>query len=182
MVAGPRRDHASRQVTRQAGRPARYDACMSERSGQLTAAEVIEALGLVPLEPEGGHVRQTWRDAGSSAIYYLVEPPDFSGLHRLEYVEIWAWHAGAPVAMLVIGEAGDVTEPVLGPDLVAGQRPQLVVPPGAWQAGEPLGGWSLVSTFMAPPYSDAIVTFARADEVAGRHPVHDARIRRLCRF
>jgi len=131
---------------------------------------VIEALGLVPLEPEGGHVRQTWPDDGSSAIYYLVERPDFSGLHRLEHPEIWAWHAGAPVSMLLIDAAGEVTEPVLGPDLAAGQRPQVVVPPRTRQAGEPGSGCSLVSTFMAPPHSDEIITFVRADEMGGWYP------------
>jgi predicted cupin superfamily sugar epimerase len=155
---------------------------VSERIDGLTAGDVIGMLGLVALEPEGGHVRQTWRDDRSSAIYYLVERPDFSGLHRLEHLEVWAWHAGAPVWMLLIHESGEVSEPVLGPDLAAGQRPQVVVPPRTWQAGEPLGGWSLVSTFMAPPYSDEIVTFARADDLAGRCPGHEDRIRRLCRF
>jgi len=142
---------------------------------------IIELLGLVPLQPEGGHVRQTWLDERSSAIYYLVVAPDFSGLHRLEHLEIWAWHAGAPARMLLIDAGGVVTEPVLGPDLESGERPQVVVPGGWWQAAEPLGAWTLVSTFMAPPYSDATVTFAAADDLAARHPEHEDRIRRLCR-
>ena len=152
---------------------------MDER---LTPERIVELLGLTPLVPEGGHVRQTHLDARSSAIYYLMEAPDFSGLHRLEHLEIWAYHAGSPVALLLIDEVGTVTEPVLGPDLDAGQRPQVVVPPGMWQAAEPLGAWSLVSTFMAPPYSDEVISFARWADFGGRHPAHDARIRRLCRF
>jgi uncharacterized protein len=84
--------------------------------------------------------------------------------------------------MLLIDPDGRVTEPILGPDLEAGQRPQLVVPGGTWQAAEPLGPWTLVSTFMAPPYADDGVTFAHWDEMAGLHPGHDDRIRRLCRF
>ncbi len=149
---------------------------------ELTARRIIEMLGLRPLVPEGGHVGETWRDERSSAIYYLMERPDFSGLHRLDRVEIWAHHLGAPVAMLLIAESGVVTEPVLGPDLGAGQRPQVVVPPRTWQAAEPLGPWSLVSTFVAPPYADDAVTFARWSELAGRYPAHDDQIRRLCRF
>jgi predicted cupin superfamily sugar epimerase len=151
-------------------------------SETLTADRVVELLGLVPLVPEGGHLAQTWRDEGSSVIYYLVAHPDFSGLHRLEHVEVWAHHLGGPVRMLLIDEAGVVSEPVLGPDLEAGQRPQVVVPPGTWQAAEPLGAWSLVSTFMAPPYTDAGVSFARWADFEGRYPAHEERIRRLCRF
>ena len=146
------------------------------------AGAIIGALGLVPLVPEGGFVRQTWLDERSSAIYYLLERGDFSGLHRLEHLEIWAWHAGAPLSMLLIDAGGVVTEPVLGPGIAGWQRPQVVVPGGWWQAAEPLGAWTLVSTFMAPPYSEAIVEFGRREDLAGLHPAHAARIARLCRF
>jgi predicted cupin superfamily sugar epimerase len=148
---------------------------------ELTPDRIIELLDLVPLQPEGGHVRQTWLDGRASGIYYLVVAPDFSGLHRLEHLEIWAWHAGAPARMLLVDADGAVTEPVLGPDLVAGERPQVVVPAGTWQAAEPLGPWTLASTFVAPPYSDAIITFAAAAELAVLHPEHADRIRRLSR-
>jgi predicted cupin superfamily sugar epimerase len=145
------------------------------------ARQIVELLGLVPLLPEGGHVGETYRDANASAIYYLMAHPDFSGLHRLKHVEIWAHHAGAPVRMLLIDPDGLVAEPVLGSDLLRGERPQIVVPAGTWQAAEPMGPWSLVSTFMAPPYSDAIVTFATRAEMAGRYTRHQGRIDRLCR-
>ncbi len=152
----------------------------------LTAHEVIEALGLTPLPTEGGHLRQTYLDERCCAIYYLMAQPDFSGLHRLEHLEIWAHHAGAPARMLLIDPAGVVTEPVLGSDLAAGQVPQVIVPPGVWMAAEPLGDWSLLSTFMAPPYADDIVTFARWADLDGRFDgrflEHAERIRRLCRF
>jgi uncharacterized protein len=146
------------------------------------AREIIERLGLVPLLPEGGFVRQTHLDERSSAIYYLMAAPDFSGLHRLDHVEIWAHHAGSPVSMLLIDQAGTVTEPVLGPDVAAGQQPQIVVPPGVWQAAEPLGAWSLVTTVVVPPYSDEIVAFAMRADFEGGYPGHEARIERLCRF
>ena len=148
----------------------------------MTAAEVIRRLGLTPLEPEGGHFAETWRDERSSAIYYLMARPEFSALHRLEHLEIWAHHAGAPARMLLIGPGGTVSEPVLGSDLEAGELPQVAVPAGTWQAAEPLGDWTLVSTFMAPPYADDVVTFAHRDELAAAHPDHADRIARLCRF
>ncbi len=146
------------------------------------ARDVIRALGLRPLEPEGGHVAETWRDGHSSAIYYLMARPGFSALHRLDRPEIWAWHAGAPARMLLLGPDGSTSEPVLGPDLAAGERPQVAVPAGTWQAAEPLGDWTLVSTFMAPPYAEEAVAFGRADDLAGRYPAAGARIARLCRF
>ncbi len=148
----------------------------------MTAVDVIRRLELRPLEPEGGHVAETWRDERSSAIYYLMARPECSALHRLDHLEIWAHHAGAAARMLLIHPDGSVTEPILGSDLEAGQAPQVVVPAGTWQAAEPLGDWTLVSTFMAPPYASDIVTFARRDDIVPAHPAHAERIARLCRF
>jgi uncharacterized protein len=42
---------------------------------------------------------------------------------------------------------------VLGPDLAAGARPQLVVPTGAWQAAESLGDWTLAGCTVAPGFA-----------------------------
>ena len=124
---------------------------------------------------------QTHRDDRASAIHYLMVAPDVSGLHRLDHLEIWAWHAGSPARMLLVDASGTVTEPVLGPDLAAGERPQIVVPGGWWQACEPSGAWTLVSTFMAPPYADDIVTFEGGAALAASHPAHAERILRLAR-
>lgn len=144
------------------------------------AVRVIEALHLVPLPVEGGRWAQSWRDERCSAIYYLLVTPEFSALHRLAHLEIYAYHAGAPLAMLLLYPDGVVSHVVLGPDVAAGQRPQVVVPAGVWQASESTGAWSLVGTVVVPPYTDGIVEFAVADELADRYPDQMSEIRRLC--
>lgn len=154
---------------------------MADPTPGLTPELIIERLGLVPLEPEGGFVGQTYLDERASAIHYLMAGGAVSGLHRLEHLEIWAWHAGSPARLLLIAPDGVVTEPVLGTDLAAGERPQVIVPGGWWQACEPVGDWTLVSTFMAPPYADDIVTFEGGAALADAHPEHAERIRRLAR-
>ena len=148
------------------------------------ARRVIEALGLMPLPVEGGRWAQSWRDERCSAIYYLLVAPEFSALHRLAHLEIYAYHAGAPLAMLLLHPDGDAERVVLGPDVVAGQRPQIVVPAGVWQASESTGAWSLVGTVVVPPYTDDIVEFATEDELtalAARYPDEVDAIRGLCR-
>lgn len=145
------------------------------------ARAIIDRLGLVPLLPEGGHVRESYRDAQATIAYYLMARPDFSSLHRLEHLEVWAFHAGSPVSMLLIDASGVVSEPVLGPDVVAGQVPHVVVEPGVWQGAEPMGPWSLVTVTVTPPYADDIVAFGRREDFEGRVPGRDARVRRLCR-
>lgn len=147
----------------------------------LTPELIIDRLGLVPLVPEGGFVGQTYLDERASAIHYLMVAPDVSGLHRLDHLEIWAWHAGSPGRMLLVSPEGEIGEPVLGPDLVAGELPQVVVPGGWWQACEPMGDWTLVSTFMAPPYADDAATFVGGRALAETHTDHAERIHRLAR-
>ncbi|MEM0909057.1 MAG: cupin domain-containing protein, partial [Pseudomonadota bacterium] len=41
----------------------------------------------------------------------------------------------------------------LGPNILAGERPQVVVPRGEWQTAESLGSWTLVGCTVAPGFS-----------------------------
>ncbi len=43
----------------------------------------------------------------------------------------------------------------LGPDLVAGERPQILVPQGWWQSAESLGAYTLVGCTVAPGFEFA---------------------------
>lgn len=128
----------------------------------MTADEIIALLGLQP-HPEGGYFRETFRDApgadgraASTAIYFLLKRGERSHWHTVDAVEIWHWHAGAPLKLsLAATDAGPVTELILGADLAAGERPQGVVPPHHWQAAETLGDWTLVGCTVAPGFDFA---------------------------
>jgi predicted cupin superfamily sugar epimerase len=50
------------------------------------------------------------------------------------------------------GDTGPASASTLGPDVLAGQHPQVLVPAGHWQAAEPLGGWVLVSCVVSPGF------------------------------
>lgn len=129
----------------------------------LTAADVIRLLDLEP-HPEGGHFRETFRDArtvdggraASTAIYFLLARGERSHWHRVDAAEVWLWHAGAPLALETAeGETRPITRVTLGSDLAAGERPQAVVPPHVWQAAQSLGDWTLVSCTVAPGFAFA---------------------------
>ena len=142
---------------------------------------VAELLGLEPLPGEGGLFRRTHIDEHSSAIYYLLLAPDFSALHRLSATETYHWYAGAPLRLLLLDADGRVTEPVLGPDLAAGQRPQIVVPAGTWQGSSPAGDWSLVGTTTAPPFDWAGFELGERAALTARYPEAADRIAGLTR-
>lgn len=122
-----------------------------------TAQAVIAALDLAP-HPEGGWYRQTWVADGpgrpvGTAIYFLLEAGKPSHWHSVDAVEIWHFHAGAPLILSVApGDAGPVTDLLLGPDLLAGQRPQGIVPKDHWQAARSTGDWSLVGCTVSPGF------------------------------
>ena len=128
-----------------------------------SAAEIIARLGLQP-HPEGGHYRETFRDShrqedgrsASTAIYFLLAAGEASHWHRVDAVEIWHWHAGAPLRLsLAETETGPVEHRLLGPDLSAGEEPQRIVPRGTWQAARSLGDWTLVGCTVAPGFEFA---------------------------
>lgn len=145
---------------------------------------VAALLGLEPLPREGGRFRRTHVDAHSSAIYYLLVAPEFSALHRLAATETYHWYRGSPLRLLLLRPDGTVAEPVLGPDLVAGQRPQLAVPAGTWQGSSPTFGsagdpWTLVGTTTAPPFRWRDFTAGQRADLVTRYPTARARIAEL---
>ena len=123
----------------------------------MTASDIIQALGLVP-HPEGGHYRETWRhDAGESrgagtAIYYLLQAGERSHWHRIDAAELWHFYAGAPLELSTAVQGDPVRRRVLGPDLGADQRPQIIVAPKEWQAARSLGAWTLVGCTVSPAF------------------------------
>ena len=124
----------------------------------MTPEEVIRLLELAP-HPEGGHYREAFRDpaatggrAHSTAIYYLLRQGERSHWHRVDVVEVWHHYAGAALALSIAAPGQSVATLTLGTDLGRGERPQIVVPAGAWQAAEPLGPWVLVGCTVAPGF------------------------------
>lgn len=145
------------------------------------AQGVIDLLRLEPLPYEGGWYRQTYRDDRSTAIYYLLAGGDFSAMHRLTGPEIYHWYAGSPLRLLLLSPDGRVAEPVLGADLAAGQRPQIVVGAGTWQGSSALGDWALVGSTMAPPFDWHGFDLGSRGELAARYPMAAGRIAALTR-
>lgn len=125
----------------------------------ITANDLIQRLDLAP-HPEGGHYRQTWvqdrkdglRPAGT-CIFFLLAAGEHSHWHRVDAVEIWHYYAGAPLILhRAETEAGPAQQDILGPGVMAGQMPQLIVPEHHWQAAETTGDWTLVGCTVSPGF------------------------------
>ena len=78
-----------------------------------TAAEIIARLELKP-HPEGGHYRETFRDARtdadgrsrSTAIYFLLARGERSHWHRIDAVEVWHYYAGSALTLQIADDDG----------------------------------------------------------------------------
>lgn len=137
-----------------------------------TARDIVDRLGLEP-HPEGGWFRQTFLDdapdgtAHSTAIYFLLARGEGSHWHRvLHTAEIWHHYAGAPIRLQLSEDGTTIEERLLGADLIAGERPQAIVPMAWWQAAETLGEWTLVGCTVAPAFDFAHFELAPS----GWHP------------
>lgn len=173
---------------------------MTRRVSRLSAEDVIRALGLVPLEIEGGFFRETWRAeqtlhpealppgyggprAHSTAIYYLLTHETFSEMHRVRSDEVFHFYLGDPVELLVLPERAEGDIVTLGADLAAGHRPQVVVPALTWQGSRLAegGAWALLGTTVAPGFDYADYERGERERLAGRWPRWADRIAELTR-
>ncbi len=142
---------------------------MAEPNGNQpsNADQLIELLGLEPLEPEGGWWSQSHIDANGSTIHYLLKAGECSLLHRLPGPEVYFYQSGAPLHLLVLHPDGHSEAVVIGPDLIGGEHLQFLVPGGCWQGSTSSGSWSLVGTAMAPAFRmDDYVAGIRAELVS----------------
>ncbi len=132
----------------------------------LDADAVVALLALEP-HPEGGYYRQTFADASSTAIYYLIEgSAGWSAWHRVvERTEVWHAYGGATIELETATEVTGSPDAsiLLGPDLEAGERPQAVVPTGVWQRARSRGPWSLAGCTVSPPFSFSAFEILAAD-------------------
>jgi uncharacterized protein len=126
----------------------------------VDAPDIIDLLGLVP-HPEGGWFRETWRSepvadghprSAGTAIYFLLVGSERSHWHRVDADETWHHYLGAPLELWLSGDGSTDERHVLGPDLVAGERPQLVVPAGVWQSALTTGDYTLAGCTVAPGF------------------------------
>lgn len=123
------------------------------------ADDIIREFGLRP-HPEGGHFAEVYRDrpAGGgrgavTSIYFLLKAGEVSHWHRVtDAAEIWYHHAGGPLELSISTDGRTIERHRLGSNVAAGERPQAVVPPDAWQSARPLGDWALVGCAVAPAF------------------------------
>ena len=171
---------------------------MIEGGLNLDAEELIRILGLEPHPEEGGFFVETYRSdeqvalnglpdrytgarSHGTAIYYLLTPETFSEMHRLQSDEVFHLYLGDPVEMLQLWPDGEGRVVILGADLAAGMRPQVVVRRGVWQGARlvPGGSYALLGCTVAPGFEYVDYEPGQRDELIRNYPQHESLIRAL---
>jgi uncharacterized protein len=123
--------------------------------------------------PEGGWFKEMWRSdltvsqsalppdytgphSAGTAILLLMMPGQQSAWHTVRSAELWLHHRGSPL-LLDVGSDDTVPQHILlGSDILAGERPQVVVPPRYCQRARPRDDEaSLVSCVVVPGFDYA---------------------------
>ncbi|GAA4373350.1 cupin domain-containing protein [Hymenobacter koreensis] len=148
----------------------------------MTTPDIIRLLQLVP-HPEGGYYRETYRSsqtigaAGSetrnvsTAIYYLLEGQDKSHFHRIKSDELWFFHQGQPLEIILLLD-GQATIVTLGNDFAAAEVPQATIPANTWFAARVKHGtgYALVSCTVAPGFDFADFELANREGLTVEFP------------
>lgn len=160
----------------------------------MNAATLIRELGLAR-HPEGGYFRETFRAealpfalpergprSASTAIYFLLEHPDFSAFHRVRSDEIWHFYAGSSLELHTLDPERGYELVMLGSSIERGERPQHVVRAGVLQAARlEAPGFALCGCTVAPGFDFADFELPPRAELASRFPPHRELIERLTR-
>ena len=131
----------------------------------MTAEKIIEKLNLVT-HPEGGFYKETYRaeklitlddgrirNAGAS-IYYLLKDADKSHFHKVSSDELWLFHLGQPLEIVVITVDENIETKILGNRLDMGEEPQVIIKANTWFAARVKDekGFALVTCTVAPGF------------------------------
>lgn len=159
----------------------------------MNAIDYIHQLNLKP-HPEGGFYAETFRSklhvensqghtrAAATSIFYLLENTDQSHFHRIQSDEMWFFHTGETMHILVL--QSDRLECVaLGNNSAKGERLFYVVPAQCWFAAyiPKREGFSLVSCVVAPGFDFADFELADFESLQARYPEHTEIIRTFTR-
>jgi len=149
----------------------------------MTKDEIIDSLGLALHPSEGGYFKRTYESTQNithgdssrkllTSIYYMLTSDSPVGyLHKNRSDIIHYYHLGSPMKYFIITTDGKLYEKILGPDISAGQVPQLLVRGGEWKASLLCSGdYSLISEAVSPGFEYTDNKIATLEDIYQSHP------------
>lgn len=107
-----------------------------------------------------------------SALYFLVTPAAPVRPHRIRNEQLYHYYLGDPLEVFLLHGDGHAERMVVGPDIAAGQRLQLLIPGNTFHTARVIGEqrWFLGASTEWPGVIPADVEIGNVDELAERYP------------
>ncbi len=107
-----------------------------------------------------------------SALYFLVTPQAPVRLHRIRNDQLYHFYLGDPLELFLLHNDGSTERVVVGPDLRAGQRVQLLIPGDTFHTARLLenGRWFLGASTEWPGVTPQDVEIGDLDQLATKYP------------
>lgn len=150
--------------------------------------KIIEHLNLTK-HCEGGYFYQTYRSnenaknnegqerSRMTSIYYLLTQESSLSYFAVNKSDLILYHhLGDPLKIIFLNLDGKMREEILGTDLCADQRPQIICPGNVWKAYDLMGGsFALIGEAVAPGFDYADMKILKHDDVKQHYPKWDHR-------
>ncbi len=107
-----------------------------------------------------------------SALYFLVTPHAPVRLHRIRNDQLYHYYLGDPLELFLLHSDGSTERVVVGPDLRAGQRVQLLIPGDTFHTARLLGSgrWFLGASTEWPGVTPQDVEIGDVATLAQKYP------------
>ena len=110
----------------------------------------------------------------SSALFFMVTPDAPVRLHRIRNDQLYHRYLGDPIEVLMLHENGTSERVIVGPDLGAGQRVQLLIPGNTFHTArvipESVRGWFLGASTEWPGVEKVDVEIGDVEALAAKYP------------
>jgi uncharacterized protein len=136
--------------------------------------------------PEGGFYSEVYKspkiyksDSNKSevrnlatSIYFLLKSGQVSKFHQLKSDEIWYFHSGSPLNVVIINENGDLRTLVLGTNIELEYQPQIIIPAGSIFGAEVMlpDTYSLIGCVVIPGFEFADFKLMEQKELIAHYP------------
>jgi predicted cupin superfamily sugar epimerase len=116
-----------------------------------------------------------------SALYFLVTPSAPVRLHRIRNDQLYHYYLGDPLEVFLLNADGSSERVIVGPDLRAGERVQLLIPGNTFHTAHVLGRrrWFLGASTAWPGVVPADVEIGNLDALAAKYPAVAAQLREI---
>lgn len=157
----------------------------------------IQHLDMKP-HPEGGFYRETYKSGIEisnsvlphgfpgprrlvTSIYYLLRSGEISRLHRLRSDELWYYHFGSSLKIIMINQEGQKTSKILGSRPDRAEHLQILIPAGTIFAAEitEQNSYSVFGCMVSPGFEYQDFELFNKEDLIQAYPKHASIIERF---